>query len=389
MAATDSSKGNVLLGDIGRSLPEDEQLNLGLSRLGGDPVWARLPPATALARRGCKQPCSFLGQISAPYESAPCRVLYLFGCLDSGCGSDSGAWRVLRCVESAPVEPSGPPAARAPDAGGVTDDDWSKGVADDDWSKGVTDDDWSKGVADDDWGLPPETTKTTETGGGMDAELAGLIAAQQAGKDAAKSKDCSAAPAEEQGQWWLGVRGPLGEEAPWPCFALTIYEEPPAVPKSGAREMELLERYRDSERSTGDEIEPEQPPEVAPEVGDAEDGDVEDMDKHMFMKFQRRLERSPTQVLRYCWGGKPLWISEPPEEVRSPAWPPPCSRCGAPRVFEAQLLPTLLYEVQRRCPERAAEAEIDMGTVVIYTCSKDCAGEGEPCEELVVVQPAV
>lgn len=55
----------------------------------------------------------------------------------------------------------------------------------------------------------------------------------------------------------------------------------------------------------------------------------------LLYKFQKRVERWPSQCVRYCFGGKPLLMSaELPTDI------PPCD-CGAQRVFELQLLPTL------------------------------------------------
>mmetsp|Transcript_41592 Transcript_41592/g.114630 ORF Transcript_41592/g.114630 Transcript_41592/m.114630 type:complete len:333 (-) Transcript_41592:258-1256(-) len=327
----------ALLGDLGRFLPDDEQLDLSISRLGGSPAWLRQlghPPA-AIACGVCGQPSVFVGQLDATYEALRCRALHIFSCLNPSCGADDRAWRALRSV--APW-----PKVAAPEAQEV---------------------------------IMPE-----DSGG----DALSLGAAQWLG--------ISAHPCAP------GVRGvvPL---VSLPCFALDIYDEPPPLPKSGASELQLFERYRNSEFAAEDL--------AAAEVlasagggGDAAEGardgavhspevDVESCSgDEWFMKFQRRLERSPAQVVRYSWGASPLWISDPPEEVENNAWPPPCGLCGAPRVFEMQLMPTLLYELRRRCPEQVGDADIEWGTVLVYTCAGDCAVT-EPAREFVVVQPAV
>ncbi|CAM9809420.1 unnamed protein product [Ectocarpus sp. 8 AP-2014] len=59
------------------------------------------------------------------------------------------------------------------------------------------------------------------------------------------------------------------------------------------------------------------------------------------MRFADRVARSPQQVVRYAYGGGPLWsASDPPREEI-----PPCA-CGATRVFEMQLMPALLLQLQ-------------------------------------------
>jgi hypothetical protein len=207
-----------------------------------------------------------------------------------------------------------------------------------------------------------------------------------------------------------GIAWPHVEVA-WPCRALQIDYEPYAGPKSGEHEQELLDRYLksdlvDEEGATAATAvsSGSVPPEVAAEISleearmkadmmdensgmdsDADDGDEAGVE--WLSRFQRRLERSPEQVVRYAWGGSPLWMRPPPAEANGGSWPPPCPRCGAGRVFELQLLPTLLSQA-----DAAAQRQADWGTVLVYTCSKDCAAREEMddvCEEFVVVQPAV
>ena len=79
-----------------------------------------------------------------------------------------------------------------------------------------------------------------------------------------------------------------------------------------------------------------------------------------FQKFVMRLGRAPEQLCRY--GGKPLWPTrERPRNV------PACGACGAARVFELQLLPTLLSFL-----EPSAARMVDFGSVFVYTCSAQC-----------------
>ena len=47
------------------------------------------------------------------------------------------------------------------------------------------------------------------------------------------------------------------------------------------------------------------------------------------------------QVLRYHWGGQVLWQMSQGQATE----PPPCPRCNAPRCFEAQVMPALLYHL--------------------------------------------
>eukprot|EP00971_Amphidinium_carterae_P044437 873914-Amphidinium_carterae.1 len=99
-----SEDASVLLGDVGRQLPTEEQSNLRLSRLGGKPTWSTKRLSLDGAWLGglcakCRSERSFIGQLFAGYDGAPngpTRVIYLFGCLRAGCASVDGAWKALR-----------------------------------------------------------------------------------------------------------------------------------------------------------------------------------------------------------------------------------------------------------------------------------------------------
>lgn len=230
------------------------------------------------------------------------------------------------------------------------------------------------------------------------------------GKSLAAALAEGSAGADEDGAWTGTV-----ETAPadaWPCLALEIYDEPPAESKTGAHEQELLDRYLKSgladedagaagmEDSLAGEVLEGLRSEAAKlraEVGgaaedmdDTEDDDAADAQAEWLQTFQRRVERSPAQVVRYSWGGLPLWVAPPPKELANGVWPPPCARCGGPRCFEVQLLPTLLSQLRAAAPAREAGPgpPMEWGTIAVYTCEQDCTAE-EPCEEFVVVQAAV
>jgi hypothetical protein len=81
---------------------------------------------------------------------------------------------------------------------------------------------------------------------------------------------------------------------------------------------------------------------------------------------------------------------------------PPCT-CGAPRVFEFQLLPSVLHvlEVDQHAVHPAAsdnntpatsleaayaQSGMNFGNIAVYTCSKTC---GVATEEYVVIQDSV
>ena len=122
------------------------------------------------------------------------------------------------------------------------------------------------------------------------------------------------------------------------------------------------------------------------------------------LRFQKRIKRSPEQCVRYC-----LWQNEAVLWAHSKCLPslvavphnattaadnetatastentttgsretepngvpgiPPCERCGAPRKFEVQLLPQLLFFMD---VERRGFMDFDWDTIAVFTCSKSC-----------------
>lgn len=141
----------------------------------------------------------------------------------------------------------------------------------------------------------------------------------------------------------------------------------------------------------------------------------------VFERFLRRLGTEARQVVRYEYDGVPLPFSAqgalykrlwPAPEHRYTPEVPPCSRCGAPRVFELQLMPNLVNllrptGLQGAAPpaesngdaEALRRAEVERvlalqsgkdpmatddaptgllwSTALIFVCSKDCCDGSE------------
>ncbi|KAL1638074.1 hypothetical protein SLS58_009000 [Diplodia intermedia] len=146
------------------------------------------------------------------------------------------------------------------------------------------------------------------------------------------------------------------------------------------------------------------------------------MDK-TFQRFADRLAQNPEQVLRYEWRGEPLLYSrkdgvgrmlandddeenddddddedddDDREKVktvgsggRGAKGMPRCANCGAERVFEVQLTPQAIAELEA---EELGLEGMEWGTVIVGVCAEDCAAreakEGEVgyVEEWVGVQ---
>ncbi|KAJ9655675.1 hypothetical protein H2201_008755 [Coniosporium apollinis] len=113
------------------------------------------------------------------------------------------------------------------------------------------------------------------------------------------------------------------------------------------------------------------------------------MDK-TFRRFADRLAQNPEQVLRYEWAGQPLLYSKVDAvgrlfsgaqqqggaegKVRTAArgsagGMPRCGNCGAERVFELQLVPQAIAELET---EEVGVEGMEWGTVILGVCARDC-----------------
>ncbi|KAJ3076192.1 programmed cell death protein [Podochytrium sp. JEL0797] len=124
-----------------------------------------------------------------------------------------------------------------------------------------------------------------------------------------------------------------------------------------------------------------------------------------FKKFQKEVAKYPEQCVRYGFTSDPLLYNEKPFSQ-----PPPCPHCTHPRVFEMQLMPALLTflpteqyalkDSKSTKPSKNAKPSladlsakgVDFGTILVFTCSKNClgaAGDGNVIryvEETVVIR---
>jgi len=132
---------------------------------------------------------------------------------------------------------------------------------------------------------------------------------------------------------------------------LEVDGEPlPTVDVNGIAHVDaLMRRYREQELESA---------EIVP------GGGKEDEEKGSHAQyFQSRMERMPEQCLRYAYNGFPLWPCEPFDFKV-----PPCS-CGLNRVFESQLVPGILWQLEFKCK---LEIFMDWSSVFIYSCPASC-----------------
>jgi len=116
-----------------------------------------------------------------------------------------------------------------------------------------------------------------------------------------------------------------------------------------------------------------------------------------FQKFSDRVAQNPEQVLRYEFKGEPLLYSGtdnvasrfivPHGKSGAVRGMPRCEKCGSQRVFELQLVPGLIFQLEK---DEAMDLEegMEWGTIILGTCVNNCGEAGKVSfrEEWVGVQ---
>ena len=139
-------------------------------------------------------------------------------------------------------------------------------------------------------------------------------------------------------------------------------------------------------------------------------------EERAFLSFTSRLKRAPGQVARYAYGGSPMWSVPPPtinnQQQQKKYLKSKCNKsqknstplpaitnceCGAERVFEFQILPSLLHvlDVDGHATKNNGEDNVmdlidkggmNWGVIAVYSCSMSC---DESREEFIIVQNAI
>ncbi|XP_071316693.1 programmed cell death protein 2-like isoform X2 [Trachinotus anak] len=323
------------------------------NKVGGQPDW--LPVISRQSPRcgRCGAPLAHVVQVYCPLDASPYhRSLHLFACLGAECSGRSESWTVLRsqCLETEVAAAPSPPAP--PQEAPLSATDWCD-----------TADDWGmEEEGDDGWGGVKKDTKAQEEAAAPEAGAGGAALGE-------RDVSCSL----------RGLTlGEVREDAPAfrPLFISVVEEADLCGGGDLEHAQELLREYERREGVVVGGVQLDSSEEKY-EKSRARHGDA------VFSRFMKKISLCPQQVLRYCHGGEPRFISEPPANT---APVPACGSCGGSRTFELQLMPALVSLLRRR--DGGAEAELEFGTVLVYTCASSCwtAGSGSAAEEFCFVQ---
>ena len=337
-------------------------------------------------------------QITLPPNSGtkPEEGLYLYACIKNNCGKEPGSWRALRCqLESAkprpstgrPQEKQPPKAASALSTGG--------------------------------WGFD-EASSESNSGGFDFSDLSAALDAMSASPSAPPKTKAKLRAEEAQVPLTKDISEPTVQDDSGAVSLPGFYLEKVAEGSGNAQSrknyggdaaaidnahlQELLERYEatqgcDAEvllnASEGPEGSSTSSKEPSSSSGDAADepsatwdGEGYEKDEVLviegrkgvekrFLKFMKKLQRVPDQCVRLSRGGDILW---PGAELPQPM---PCSNCGAPREFSAQLMTPAISALEESAEWLEAEGveagaferppgSWDWATVAVYCCRNRC-----------------
>lgn len=183
----------------------------------------------------------------------------------------------------------------------------------------------------------------------------------------------------------LKISDQTSETAPqkqesWPSGAVSLAQFTTYHLDAGAEELEA------DQPSPSKTAGPSKPQYDVDDSGTASEKDLYEssLDK-TFQKFSDRIAQNPEQVLRYEFKGQPLLYSGtddvatrfvvPHGKVGATRGIPRCESCGGQRVFELQLVPGLIYELEK---DEAMDFDdgMEWGTIIVGTCLNNCGEAG-------------
>ncbi|KAB5518116.1 programmed cell death protein 2 [Coniochaeta sp. 2T2.1] len=393
-----------------------------LSRLGGRPDWLdpSKPASLSLAKcKSCRDPMVLLLQLNAELpKQFPTheRRLYVFACRRKSCRRKEGSIRAVRGTRvtgdapedkkekekekkaeenrkeaQAPAVSTGlgeslfgvkAPAGAGAGAANPFANPFSTGSSANPFAKPQQKE---EGKAANPFGKAAETVqKTVET------------AATKTAEAAQKTVDAAVAALPRTFAETLSLNntqpaaGPPPPPEPWPEESAL----PPAYPVSwiSDAEYEVLEPTSLPKVSQAIEVMDVDTAEGSGSGGGGKEDDkvFESSMDSTFQKFADRVGQNPDQVIRYEYGGQPLLYAKGDEvakmmgeigsdgKVKAARGMPRCQNCGSRRIFEVQLMPVAIEELEA---EEDGLDGMDWGTVIVGVCERDCVERGQKAGE--------
>ncbi|XP_071915474.1 probable 20S rRNA accumulation protein 4 isoform X1 [Coffea arabica] len=323
------------------------------TKIGGLPDWPipdiGIKPELLICP-SCKSNLCLLAQVYAPISSESLtleeRVIYIFGCVMLQCGSNPSSWRALRVQKSVSSED---PFVHSNDVAPFPSS--SVSAVKNDWQQDL----WTFESREDDDG-----------GNGDDLDLEDLSRAfSEAASLSSNSKKQSCDPEASLKPSSTDEKSKANDKRfpVLPCFYIYAQEE-----KFTKEVTSLWSKYGSLSVNGNESDLDDHTPEERWEEEKYEYDKALNADR-TYLKFKKRIDAYPEQCFRYSYGGRPLVAFMDKEGAGT------CCLCGGSRQYEMQLMPPLLYFLQKatsKQPNISLESWNWM-TLIIYTCSKSCA----------------
>lgn len=389
---------NVLLGYVSPTPSTDE-----ISYIGGSPSWLDpvTPPSATLARcKVCRDIMVLLLQLNGELPDFPGhdRRLYILSCRRKSCRRKEGSVRAIRGIritkESAREKTREVKSVEKKDSsGGVVTNtafgDSLFGARPGTGGSGVNPFAAAGAKSPNPFATSQSNPFTAE---GAAFPALSELAAKPAQKPATPAESSSpnlsqsfASALSLNNTQTQAAFGPVPPKEPWPQSS----DLPEPYPKYYFDDVvnEQLDPSEDlPPQKVTMELDDESGTTSAPQQ-DEKDTYESTIDK-TFQKFADRLAQNPEQVIRYEFKGLPLLYSRndavgklfSPSNQNSKITTtsgssriPRCTNCGAGRVFEVQMTPHTILELES---EEMGLDGMEWGTIIVGVCERDCATNG-------------
>ncbi|XP_062997550.1 programmed cell death protein 2-like [Elgaria multicarinata webbii] len=341
------------------------QLHGAASKVGGSPDCL---PSVTLAHPACGicgTALMHVVQVYCPLEGSPFhRVINVFACATESCWGDLESWKVLRS-QYLQVQGKGTQDCKLKQKQECV-------LAAQDWCEGA-----------DDWG--------EDNGIASSGHTTGHSLGSHPASDPVPKEDCANQFQDLSLREVPGVSHPFhscdppGEEQVMPScvplfqsyFISVMDEEDYRGCDDVGHAQNLLTEYQQREG-----LDLEQMMSDSYALNEKYEKSKAEKRDQVFHKFLKRISVCKEQILRYSWGGQPLFITCPSTDIKTAA--PPCRNCNSRRIFEFQLMPTLVSMLKAGDDD----VSVEFGTALVYTCEKSCwpTEQKTPLEEFVFIQ---
>jgi len=401
---------NVLLG-----YSSAEAVDNASGQLGGHPTWSdeKYQPNGQLAKcKVCNSLMSLLLQLRAPLDSRDYdRSLYVWSCRRKACRRKEGSVRAFRAarkseeskkssVNNKPIEKKSEPAPVSPPAVNLGATLFGVKSSSSSGQTNPFSSPQSNGSsAPNPFGSASSLTAKAPQKGNSPSQEASSLPETFAQKARLSSTEASNAQSAD--------KSALGPPEPWPQQSAFPKPYPSYYVETDAEYIT---------RSGGEPVSGAQVVDVDGNTGSSSSAEdkaaFESTMDRTFQRFADRLAENPEQVLRYEWAGQPLLyaksdavgkllapiddgnkgrvqVQTSSASSRFGSKVPRCGSCGARREFELQLTPYAIMELES---DDMSLDGMDWGTIIVGSCSDDCAeagkkkGEVSYTEEWVGVQ---